>query len=465
MVMQNNTWKSRSKEQIMKSTRNTKRIGLGITIFILFVTGMQFIQPPVQNPPVHAPLAASGEVVEILQRACYDCHSNETKLSWYDKVAPVSWLVSADVKEARSRFNFSTWDTLSPADQQGRVWEIVNMVLTKKMPLSTYAAVHPGSKLSENDIAVLKKYANDLSPANYHDTTVVNEAEREFGNFQERPIPTADVPVAANGVKYIPGYQRWQVISTTNRFDNHSIRVVYGNDIAVKAIKDNQISPFPDGSTIVKVVWNSIEEKNGAITPGSLNSVQIMTKDGKKFPDSKGWGFAKFNGIGLKPYGKTPLFNTTCFNCHKIASGNDYVFNLPLQETAPDKTPVRRMFDAGGLQVITSFANRKQQTMAVLYGNTAAKKSALSAYKTHAPGEVFKLVVYRQANNKYWYGSYINGAVESVETVSSPQSTEAASPLTYQLEQGHAPTDSAGYKVSAANRIAYIFSHRRSVFP
>ncbi|WP_217606551.1 heme-binding domain-containing protein [Chitinophaga sp. GbtcB8] len=449
----------------MKFTRNTKRLALGITIFVLFVTGMQFIQPPVQNPPVNTPLAAPGEVVEILQRACYDCHSNQTKLSWYDKVAPVSWLVSADVKEARSRFNFSTWDTLSPADQQGRVWEMVNMVLTKKMPLSTYAAIHPRSKLSEKDIAVLKKYANDLSPANYHDTAIISEADKEFKKFREIPVPTEALPVAANGVKYIPNYQDWQVISTTNRFDNHSIRVVYGNAIAAKAIKDKQISPFPDGSTIVKVVWNSIEEKNGDIKPGSLNSVQIMTKDGKKFPDSKGWGFAKFNGIGLKPYGRTPLFNTTCFNCHKIAGANDYVFNLPLEQPVPGKTPARAMFDAGSLQVITSFANRKQQTMSVLYGNAAAKKSALSAYNTHIPGEVFKLVVYKQADNKYWYGSYINGAVESVETVAGTQSAAAAAPLTYQLDQGTAPRDSAGYKMSAANRMAYIFSHRPSVFP
>jgi hypothetical protein len=320
------------KKQIMKSpSRKTKRLALGLTVFILFVTVMQFVGQPVQNPPVTNPIKAPAEVVSIFERACYDCHSNQTKLGWYDKVAPVSWLISADVEEARSRFNFSTWDTLSAADQQGRVWEMVNMVLTRKMPLSTYAAVHPRSKLSEKDIAVLKKYANDLSPAKYCDTTVVNEADRELREFQQQAAPATPGPVAANGVAYVPDYRNWQVISTTNRFDNHSIRIIYGNDIAVSAIRKNQVNPFPNGSTIVKVVWNSIEEKNGDITPGSLNSVQIMTKDNKKFPDSKGWGFAKFNGIKLKPYGSTPLFNTTCFNCHKIADKTDHVFNLPLQ--------------------------------------------------------------------------------------------------------------------------------------
>lgn len=289
-----------------------------------------FIEQPVQNAPATHPIKAPAEVTKVLQRACYDCHSNQTKLNWYDKVAPVSWVINHDVTVARSRFNFSAWDTLSHADQQGRVWEMVNMVLTQKMPLSTYATIHPQSRLSDQEISILKNYANSLGPAKYHDTAVIAEGDREYNHFKAKPIPASKELAAVNGVKYIPDYQNWQVISTTNRFDNHSIRVVYGNAITVKAIKENHINPFPNGATIVKVVWNSIEEKNGDINPGSLNSVQIMTKNDAKFPDSKGWGFAKFNGIKLKPYGETAAFNTTCFNCHKAASDNGYVFNIPL---------------------------------------------------------------------------------------------------------------------------------------
>lgn len=308
----------------------TKRFTIGIGIFILFLLAIQFIQQPVENPPVTDPITAPAEVTAILRRACFDCHSNETRLAWYDKIAPVSWLVAADVKEARSRFNFSTWDTLSPADQQGRLYEAVNMALTGKMPLKTYASLHPASKLSEQDIKVLKQYGSAQTPAKYHDSTIINARETEYKQFLEKATGPADLPVAANGVKYVPGYQDWQVISTTNRFDNHSIRVVYANDIVVQAIRANKL-PFPEGSTIVKVVWNSIEEENGDIIPGSLNSVQVMTRDSKRFSDSGGWGYAKFNGIKLKPYGSTPMFNATCHSCHKIASANDFVFNLPLK--------------------------------------------------------------------------------------------------------------------------------------
>lgn len=125
----------------------------------------------------------------------------------------------------------------------------------------------------------------------------------------------------------------------------------------------------------------------------------------------------------------------------------------------------REMFNSRGLRVITSFANRKQQTMSVLYGNAAARKSALSGYQTTVPGEIFTLVVYKQADNKYWYGSYINGAVQSVETVESPAANAENNVPGYRLEQGKAPRDSTGQVMSATDRTSYILSHQPSVFP
>ena len=127
---------------------------------------------------------------------------------------------------------------------------------------------------------------------------------------------------------------------------------------------------------------------------------------------------------------------------------------------SPDKAQTRSIFNAGNLNVITSFANRKQQTMSVLYGNDAAKKCALSGYQVHKPGEEFKLVIFRQADNKYWYGSYINGKLLSEEIVTCDSSR-----LVYKLQQGAAPVDSLAQQISANARIALILSHKPSVFP
>ena len=62
------------------------------------------------NPPVVKEFNwTTPAAKEIAQRACYDCHSNETKWLWYSSIAPVSWLVAHDVDEGRAVFNFSDW--------------------------------------------------------------------------------------------------------------------------------------------------------------------------------------------------------------------------------------------------------------------------------------------------------------------------------------------------------------------
>ena len=319
---------------------NLKRIysTKGFWIFILLLvafTSLQFFASPVKNPAKvdqTKSFKAPDEVVSILKRSCYDCHSNESKLGIETKIAPLSWMVAKDVMTARSRFNFSTFDTLSAAEQQGFVWEMVNMVLNGKMPLKSYSLLHPKAKLSIDDIGVLTAYAESISPAVYQDSAAIKKARDQYeAAYSRAKVAVEALPVAATGVAYPKGFRHWQVISTTNRFDNNkSIRVVYANEIAARAVKQNQIAPWPEGSILVKAVWDIIEYEDGAVLPGAFNNVQVMQKDSKRFKDSEGWGFAKFLGVDKVPFGQNASFNATCFNCHKAAEENGYVFNIPL---------------------------------------------------------------------------------------------------------------------------------------
>ena len=209
---------------------------------------------------------------------------------------------------------------------------MVNMILDEKMPLKSYTLFHPDAKLTAADIKTLKDYAISLNPSVYHDTVAIHEAKSQFTVAAEKRDRSEEI-MAATGVVYPKDFRSWEVISTTNRFDNNrSLRVIYGNKIAATAVRNNQFDPWPEGSVIVKVVWDIIEEKNGDVLPGKFNNVQVMEKNSGRFKDTKGWGFAKFTGIGLVPYGKTAAYNNTCFNCHKAASETGYVFNIPLPD-------------------------------------------------------------------------------------------------------------------------------------
>jgi hypothetical protein len=94
-------------------------------------------------------------VAAILERSCNDCHSNKTRWPWYSHVAPVSWFVIDHVNEGRENVNFSEWGRYSQHDVDGLLRQMCREVRSGVMPLSSYTPMHPGSKLSAEDVKTL----------------------------------------------------------------------------------------------------------------------------------------------------------------------------------------------------------------------------------------------------------------------------------------------------------------------
>lgn len=135
-----------------------KRIAIGLVG--LFVV-IQLKPVDRTNPPVESEMPAPAEVRAILERACYDCHSNETKWPWYAYVAPVSWRVTDHVEHGREHLNFSTWDRYDARKQQRTVSEILEEVVSGEMPLEDYLPMHPEAVLTPDDIVVLRDWVVD----------------------------------------------------------------------------------------------------------------------------------------------------------------------------------------------------------------------------------------------------------------------------------------------------------------
>lgn len=139
--------------------------------------------------------------------------------------------------------------------------------------------------------------------------------------------PAATTPLAPNGIALYPEYMNWKVVAPSYREDKGHIRIITGNEIAVAALRARK-KPLPDGSVLAKVVW--IAEKHPsfpvATEPGAFVQVEFMVKDAKKYKDTGGWGFARFVGNDLKPYGKDAGFVSECFGCHIPVATNDYLY-------------------------------------------------------------------------------------------------------------------------------------------
>jgi hypothetical protein len=92
--------------------------------------------------------------------------------------------------------------------------------------------------------------------------------------------------------------------------------------------------PFPEGSKIAKIEWQPRKITSAPFSatgpdtvPGTLTQVELIEKDGKRFPDAHGWGYAVFKydaaSDTFTPDGKGAACGVTC---HKLAAAKDYIF-------------------------------------------------------------------------------------------------------------------------------------------
>lgn len=97
------------------------------------------------NPPVTAAAPWNSPATKALaERACFDCHSNQTRWPAYANIAPASWLLQYDVAEGREHLNFSEWNR-----PQEHAKDAPEEVLEKEMPPNVYLLMHPEARLSD----------------------------------------------------------------------------------------------------------------------------------------------------------------------------------------------------------------------------------------------------------------------------------------------------------------------------
>jgi len=152
-------------------------------------------------------------------------------------------------------------------------------------------------------------------------------------NFKKTHAGDLNIAVAPNGIAFPKDYKDWRIIAPSYRTDNNTMRVILGNDAAIKAARAGRTSPWPDGSILAKLVWKNKKDENwdGAIVPGNFVHAEFMFKDTGKYADTGGWGYARWLGEQQKPYGDDASFVEECHTCHTVVKESDYVFTNPVR--------------------------------------------------------------------------------------------------------------------------------------
>src|SRR6516165_9429670 len=119
-------------------SRSRRRVAAVAVLAAASLLVTQFFRPKLPAPPVTGNIRVSPPVEQILRTSCYNCHSNETRLPWFDQIVPAYWIAVADVKQARQHVNFSEFDKVSEAQQRGILFESVSQMDSGLMPLKRY---------------------------------------------------------------------------------------------------------------------------------------------------------------------------------------------------------------------------------------------------------------------------------------------------------------------------------------
>ena len=143
------------------------RIKLVVLILLIFLILIQFVQPAPNRNSEMLPTditrvySVPVKVQAILKKACYDCHSNDTRYPWYSRVQPVGWWLSLHIRKGKSELNFSEFGDYSKRRQISRLKAIANSIVDGTMPLPAYTFIHRDAQLTIAENRLIREWADE----------------------------------------------------------------------------------------------------------------------------------------------------------------------------------------------------------------------------------------------------------------------------------------------------------------
>ena len=142
-----------------------KKIFLG---FVAAGVAIQFIRPAKNDSPDGADALAAKyppppEVKQLLETACYDCHSNRTRYPWYAQIQPVGWWLANHINDGKDQLNFSEFASYTEHRRAKKLLSVADEVNDRSMPLPSYTWIHRDAKFTDAQIKTLADWAEALA--------------------------------------------------------------------------------------------------------------------------------------------------------------------------------------------------------------------------------------------------------------------------------------------------------------
>lgn len=203
--------------------------------------------------------------------------------------------------------------------------------------------------------------------------------------------------------------------------------MIPGNDVAIRAIADRETKSWPDGSILAKVAWAQRTATNGEVVAGEFRQIEFMVKGASRYATTSGWGWGRWLGESLTPYGHDASFVEECTGCHEPLRANDFVFTMPIAAGASgDRWNTKAALPNGlalafrSWRVLSVTLDPAADNLSAVYGNDAAVAHARSGSATSYPsGATLVRMTWARQPDAHWFGGRIPGELRAVELVTS----------------------------------------------
>lgn len=134
-------------------------------VLVVFIA-IQFIQPAHNSSGQALPtditktIRVPDTVLNIFKKACYDCHSNNTRYPWYVYIQPTGWIMARHIRNGKDNLNFSDFGSYSQRKQANKLRAIETSIKEGSMPLPAYTIMHSDAKLSAEDKKLITDWAS-----------------------------------------------------------------------------------------------------------------------------------------------------------------------------------------------------------------------------------------------------------------------------------------------------------------
>jgi len=131
-------------------------------IVIQFIHPARNISKGEQSNNIAKAYAVPADVKTILDKACMDCHSNNTRYLWYFKTQPVDWWLTNHINEGKRGLNLDEYSNKSLRYQYNKMEDVIDLVKKNEMPLSSYTWIHKDARLTDQEKTTLMNWAEGI---------------------------------------------------------------------------------------------------------------------------------------------------------------------------------------------------------------------------------------------------------------------------------------------------------------